>query len=314
VGLGDTLSLRRIDFLYDGKYTFTVKTTDKIKVSLIQVTTGANSRKEKKLASKTISAKKNFGKDIDFGGVPLAKGTYYLQVEAVSAAKGTNADYSVKVGTASVFHIDCDEGTNDWLYEKKRGVNGASLVTTSITAETTDVYLDINDVSKDAYDNFVGFGDPVDFAKIILPDAASISFFMNSTAAAKFVIYSLTEKKNKYTMKALQTTKLKKATKDATEYTAKSKPLSLASGEYYISMTSTNAKKGDSAYYNVVLNTEECTWLADESLQSCIPDSMNAQDELDFGQNGLEEALAAASGSGLAEQDDKKAVWQNLLA
>ncbi len=317
VGLGDTLSLRRIDFLYDGKYSFTVNTTDKIKVSLIQVTTSAqNKTKVKKLASKTISAKKNFGKDIDFGGIALAKGTYYIQAEAVSAAKGTNADYSVKVGTASVFHVDCDDGSNNWLYEKKRGVNRTSLVTTPISAGTTDVYLDFNDVSKDAYDNFVGFGDAVDFAKITLSGAASVSFSMNATDASKFVIYSLIEKKNdKYTMKALQTTKLKKVTKDATEYTAVTKPLSLASGEYYISMESTNAKKGGSAYYNVVLNTDECAWLAGETLGSCIPDNLNAQDELSFAQNGLEEALGAASGAALVDEPDgNKAAWQNMLA
>lgn len=317
VGLGDTVSLRQVDFLYDGKYTFTVNTTDKIKLSLIQVTTDSKGRtKEKKVTSKTVSAKKSFGKDIDFGGVALAKGTYYLQAEAVSAAKGTNADFSVKVGSASVFHVDCDDGSNDWVYEKTQGLNDAPMVTTKITAETKEVYLDINDVSKDSFDNFVGLGDAVDFAKIILEQDASVSFSMNSSDAAKFVIYSLIQKKGgKQTLKALQTTKLKKAKdKDATEYTAVTKRLSLASGEYFISMESTNAKKGGSAYYNVVLNSDACTWLAGESVESCIADGLNAQDELSFAQNGLEEALAAASGAGIADEPDGKAAWQNMLA
>jgi hypothetical protein len=202
------------------------------------------------------------------------------------------------------------------VYEKTRGLNDAPMVTTKITSETTDVYLDINDVSKDSFDNFVGFGDAVDFAKIILEQDASVSFSMNSTDAAKFVIYSLIQKNGgKYTLKALQTTKLKKA-KGATEYTAETKALSLGAGEYFISMESTNAKKGGSAYYNVVLNTAACTWLAGESLESCIAisDGMNTQDELSFAQTGLEEALAAASGPGIADEPDGKAAWQNLLA
>ena len=315
VGLGDTLSLRRIEFDFNGKYTFTVNTTDKVKVSVIQVTTDAKGKKkEKKVASTTISAKKKYGKDVDISGVLLARGTYFLQVEALKADKGTNADYSVKVSSSSVFYIDCDDGTNNWLYEKKRGLNDASFVETDLMSYTTDVYLDQEDVSKDGYDNFVGFGDAVDFAKIRLFDTATISFSLNATDAAKFVIYSLTEKKGgKYTMKALQTTKLKKATKDATEFTAETKALSLAAGNYFISMESTNAKKGGSAYYNVTLNSDACFWPAEENLEACLTGSLNTQDELSFGRNALEEALVGASGAALAELDDKSA-WLNLLA
>ena len=193
-------------------------------------------------------------------------------------------------------------------------MNPAEFVVNHITAETMDVYLDVTDVSRDGYDNFVGFGDAVDFAKITLDQAATISFSMNATDAAKFVIYSLTEKKGgKYAMKALQTTKLKKATKDAAEYTAETKALSLEAGDYFISMESTNAKKGGEAYYNVTLNSDACVWPAGESLESCITDCLNAQDELSFGRNGLEKALAGAGGSCLAEQDDKSAC-QNMLA
>lgn len=315
VGLGDTLSLRRIEFDFNGKYTFTVNTTDKVKISIIQVTTDAKGKKkEKKVASTTISAKKKYGKDIDISGVLLASGTYFLQAEALKADKGTNADFSVKLSSASVFYIDCDDGSNNWLYDKKLGVNPAEFAVNHITPETADVYLDVYDVSKEGYDNFVGFGDAIDFAKITLDQAASISFSMNSTDAAKFVIYSLTEKKGgKYTMKALQTTKLKKATKDAEEYTAETKTLSLEAGDYFISMESTNAKKGGSAYYNVTLNTDACVWPAGDNLESCITDGLNAQDELSFGQNGLEEAIAGASGSDPVELNDKS-VWQNMLA
>ena len=314
VGLGDTLSLRRIDFACTGKYTFTVNSTDKVKISVIQVTVDAKGKlKEKKMASTTISAKKKYGKDINISGVLLTKGTYYLQAEALKAAKGTNADFSVKLSSESVFYIDCDTGSNNWLYDKKLGVNPAEFAVTELTSETVDVYLDVNDVSKDGYDNFVGFGDAVDFAKITLSQAASISFSMNATDATKFVIYSLTEKKGKYTLKALQTTKLKKPAKNATEYTAETKVLSLEAGDYFISMESTNAKKGGSAYYNVTLNSDACVWPAEENPESCLAGVLNAQDELSFGRNGLEEALAGASASALAELDDKSA-WQNMLA
>ena len=313
VGLGDAVSFRQINFAYDGKYTFTLNTTDQIKLSLVQVTTDAKGqKKEKKVTSVTVNGKKKYGKDVSFGGVLLEKGTYFLQAEALKADKGTNADFSVKVSATSVFFVDGDDGTNNWLYDKNRGLNKASLVVTNLSSETENVYLDLEDVSEEDYDNFVGYGDDTDFAKIKLADSAAVSFSLTATDATKFVIYSLTEKKGKYTLKALQTTKLSKS-KGATEYTANTKALSLAAGEYYISMESTNAKKGGSAYYNVTLNADACFWPAEENLESCISGAPDTQDELSFGMNGLEEALAATSGSGLAELD-AKSTWQNLLA
>ena len=316
VGLGDAVSVRQINFVYNGRYTFTVNTTDQLKLSLIQVIDEKGQKKEKKLTSVTVNGKKKFGKDVDFGGILLKSGTYYLQAEALKAEKGTNADYSVKVSSKSVFFIDCDDGSNDWLYEKKSGLNKAQFVVNQITSETTDVYLDINDVSQEGYDNFVGFVDAVDFAKITLSDAASLSFSLTASDAAKFVIYSLTQKTgDKYKMTALQTTKLKKASKNATEYTATTKALSLEAGEYFISMEATNAKKGASTYYNVVLNADDCVWTAKENVEASLSGGLNVQDELSFGQNGLEEALAGASGSGLSELElDSKPAWQNMLA
>ena len=146
VGFGDVLSFRQVDFEYSGKYTFTVKSSDQVKVSLISVTTDAKGRsKEKTVASMSISGKK-IGKDNNFGGVLLTSGSYYLRVEALKAAKGTNADYSVRINGNSTFFTDGDDGWNNYLYDKKAAhplnPNADDFITTEITSDTNEILLD----------------------------------------------------------------------------------------------------------------------------------------------------------------------------
>ena len=140
VGLGDTQSLRRLDFAYSGRYTFTINTTDKVKVTLIKETTSGG---RKKVTSKTVSTKSKYGKDISFGGVLLERGTYYyLQAEALKASKGTNADYSVKISSKSVFYTDCDNGDNNYLYDKKQTEKWNSKVLHATPLEIDDTFLE----------------------------------------------------------------------------------------------------------------------------------------------------------------------------
>ena len=267
VGFGDVLSCRQINFEYSGRYTFTVKSSDRVKISLISVITDSKGRtKEKTVVSKTISGKKTIGKEIDFGGVLLNDGTYYLRVQALKATKGTNADYSVRVSERSTFFTRSDNNWNDFVYNKKTATlnsNLKSFVTTELKSNTKEILLD-KDSSEGEWDNFVGYEDPVDCAKIVLGSDAKLSFILTATDATKFVIYQLKpgKKLGTYTLKKLQTTKLKKV-KGSNIYKADTKLLSLAEGEYYISMESTNAKKGGNASYNVELNKAVSSGLPD---------------------------------------------------
>ena len=70
-------------------------------------------------------------------------------------------------------------------------------------------------VDGTVYDNFVGYGDPIDYAKINLEKAANLSFFLDASGAVKFTIYKLNEKTGKKTsLKSLQSTTLKKGGND----------------------------------------------------------------------------------------------------
>jgi len=272
VGLGDTLSLRRIEFDCSGKYTFTVNTTDKIKISVIQVITSASGRKtEKKVASKSVSGKTKYGKDIDLSGVLLEKGTYYLQAEALSADKGTNADFSVKVSSASVFYTDCDNGANNYLYDKKQDavwnsdvLDAAALVIdgsfledgkSAIRIDTDpENVIEHKDDEGTTFTNFIGFGDATDFRKIELKSAAKLSFDLAKTTggAAKLVVYTV----NKSGKMAVASSKLTLSVKAAATDGALKKQVVLDKGVYYIAVQSTDAKKGKNAYYNVSLNAD----------------------------------------------------------
>ncbi len=286
VGFGDVLSFRQVDFEYNGKYTFTVNSSDQVKVSLISVTVDAKGRsKEKTVASVSISGKK-IGKDVNFGGVLLTSGTYFLRVEALKAAKGTNADYSVKINGNSTFFTDSDDGWNNYLYDKKAAhplnPHKNDFVTTDINSSTGGIFLD-EDSPEGDWNNFVGYGDDTDYARIRLSGSAKLSFNLTATDAAKFTIYKLVEgtgkKANTFTLKSLQSTTLKKV-KGTDIYSAGTKVLVLNEGEYFISMQSTNAKKGGSAYYNVELNTVLCSGLSNESAPASALAMTEAEGEL----------------------------------
>ena len=165
-----------------------------------------------------------------------------------------------------------DEGQNNWLYDKKeKDVNHVvtDAAPVMLGPEVTEVCPDgvdgiMYEENETVFHNFVGKDDPCDYVKIGLEKGANLCFSLIATDAAKFTLWKLTsEEKNgkiKYSVKSLQATTLKKTMETGIYYTAQTKPILLESGEYYLSMESTNAAKGGSAYYNVTLEPENNTY------------------------------------------------------
>ncbi len=155
-----------------------------------------------------------------------------------------------------------DRGWNDYLCDKRNELNpnAAKFETTAVSASTTDILLDSkNTVSKDGKKNYVGGGgDATDFARITMKNAAKLSLSINATDAAKFTLWRLIPGRGgSFTTKAVQTATLKKNTKTG-EYEAKTKALLVHQGEeFYVSVQSTNAKKGAEAFYNVTVNKDD---------------------------------------------------------
>ena len=164
---------------------------------------------------------------------------YYISMQSTNK-KAESVFYNVSLVTegdkASRFYADADEGDNNWLYDKKtkkRNETVAESDAAHVNSGTVAVQIDAEGTGLDEWGNFVGFGDNADHAKITLDHAARLRFTINAADAAKFVIYSLTPGKNDtYTMKALQTTALKKV--DSAKYEVTTKNLLLAAGDYYV--------------------------------------------------------------------------------
>jgi autotransporter passenger strand-loop-strand repeat protein len=154
-----------------------------------------------------------------------------------------------------------DDGWNDFLVDKSKNLNAnaAKFVTTAVSASTTDILLDKKgSVSKGGKKNYVCGGDATDFAKITMKNAAKLSLSINATDAAKFTLWRLIPGRGgTYTMKTVQTATLKK-NRQTSEYEATTKALLVHEGEeFYVSMQSTNAKKGGEAFYNVTVNKDD---------------------------------------------------------
>lgn len=178
-----------------------------------------------------------------------------------------------EIGIYEVTNIDksvLDTGDNDWLYNKKTSpVPNSDENLRTVTLQDgcdPEVMLDRDGgVSNEEWSNFVGYGDPADYAKIDLTCASKLSFTVTSSDKAKFVIYRLIEGVDRkgnptYALKALRAVTLAKNKKTG-EFVGTTKALLLEkpaeNTTYYISMQSTTAKKDGYALYNVALVQDE---------------------------------------------------------
>ena len=178
----------------------------------------------------------------------LEAGQYCLYVQSSEPANDGDsaASYKFELNREDSDMFVEGDNTDDWTDLKTEGEFGEVAY-----AGTLDEY------SFCLLSDWVGFGDAVDYAGFTLDSAAKLSFSLDSTDAAKFTIYKLVRDRNgSYSLKTLQTTVLS-FDREFEDYEATTKALLLDAGEYYISMQSTNAAQGGSAYYNIYLNDED---------------------------------------------------------
>ena len=237
-----------------------------------------------------------------------------------------------EIGVYEVTNIDksvIDNGDNNRLYNRKTDVapNPDENMRNVALYDGCDpkILLDQDGAVKtDGWSNFVGHGDPADYAKLDLSCASKLSFIVHASDKAKFVIYRLVEGLDKnenvtYTLKALRTVTLKWS-KKAGAYAATTKSLLLGlpdeNTSYYISVQSTNAKKNGYALYNVTLNRNDGktkfyfdgdngdnNWLYEKKLKAQGEKALNAKvtdaepvkivstgDEIRFDANPVDEA------------------------
>ncbi|MBR6372449.1 MAG: hypothetical protein IKS20_04645, partial [Victivallales bacterium] len=159
----------------------------------------------------------------------LEGGKYYISVEHPNAKKGGSADFTVAYGGKTYFFEVDDKEDNVFTGDEVQDFGGD-------------------------WSDWVGLGDSVDYCRLDLSEIpARVSFDLNASDAAKFTVWQLNEKTGK--LKSVQSTALK-LDKQSGEYSATTKSLLLAKGTYYVSMESTNAKKGGNADFTVAFGED----------------------------------------------------------
>ena len=312
VGMNDPFDYVRLTVEDPTKLNLSLYATDATKITIYSLTGEAGNYSPKKLKTSILTKLKktyeysSYGTDYECsykGSVKnllLDRGVYYVRIESTNANTGGSSRYFIEAADSTFY--DADYGWNNRLLDEsnhlvKEAVAGDLLDqrAIAITNYTDGIQLDnkpvnytqwITDEDSRDWNNFVGFGDGVDYLKISLDNRAKLSFDVSATGSSKFVIYQLIPMEGgAYKQKALQTTVLSKRTKtyyytdwvevydkwdedwydvevtrkrNYTYFGAKTKAIWLDGGEYYLSMQSLNAKSGGRAYYSVYLNTDAC--------------------------------------------------------
>ena len=106
-------------------------------------------------------------------------------------------------------------------------------------------------MGKDGYANWVGFSDAADYRMLTLENAANVTLSLTATGKAKLAIWqvSTNAKSGAISLKSKGSVSVKAGA------TGLVKSKFLEAGTYFVSVESTDAKKGGSAYYNVSVDS-----------------------------------------------------------
>ena len=317
VGLGDSIDYLKLDLYSNTSLSFSVtgEGDGKAKFTIWKQAVGTTG-KLSKVTSVSLPAKKAYAATTKAQFLDTSKYTYYVSMECTDAAKGKGVYYNVAVTDDSVFFDSDDDGKNDVLYDKKaKAFYGEDaehhFETTNVGGGTKAIKLDSDPVGDTDYENFVGYGDPADYAKIKLTTSGDLYFKLKASGNATFTIYEKSQdKKGNDTLKAIQTTKLTLAKGKTTVEATTDLIADLAAGEYYVSMTakSTKANASGSVFYNVTANLNPSVA---SPLSMPETDTLGISDALSFGSCDAD-ALASASAS-LADLNEKSD-WLNIAS
>ena len=180
-------------------------------------------------------------------------GEYYISVQALNVKTGGFAYYNVFLNTDNcTFYKRVDNNNNDWMVDSGKNLNvSADVSSLSLGLTSKQLQVDKTSVNYGSWNNFVGYSDATDYAKVSVTQDLKASFTVEATDASKFTVCQIVSKgEGGYSLKSIRTKTLAKQ-KDGT-YKVTLTGISLKKGnDYCICMKSTNAKKGGNAYYNV---------------------------------------------------------------
>ncbi len=263
-----------------------------------------------KVMGVSLPAKKVYDATTKAQFLDTSKYTYYVSMECTDEAKGKGVYYNVQVTDDAVFFDSADKGMNNELYDKKGKAFFAEDASHHFESTTvganTKVKLDSDPVADSDWKNFVGYEDPIDYAKIELAGDGKLSLHIEATGNAMFTFYRKgQDKKGNDTLETVQSLKLKLDNDKKTVAQTMDIQSTLEAGEYYVSMAAKSTKANDTGcvFYNVT------------AFFSASPSSSLAMPELSGSSLNLTDSLSFASfdADTLADLNDK-ADWRNLLA
>jgi autotransporter passenger strand-loop-strand repeat protein len=313
VGYEDEYDYGRINLINAANLSFKVEATGKAKFTIwrwdgskmISVQSTAL-KKDSKTGLFTVTTKKCL----------LEKeNEYYISVQALNVKTGGFAYYNVHLNREDdncIFYNHCDDSENYWMVDSKKNLNNSADIPTRTLSlgESKTLQVDVTALNyRKTWNNFVGHNDDTDYAKIKVTQNLKTSFTVEATDAAKFTVYQIVNNNGKYSLKSVKSKALAKQ-KDGT-FKATLSIVSLKSGnDYCVCMTSTNAKKGGNAYYNVTY-----TAVSADSAALTMPetDSLAMPGSLSFGRYDAD-ALADASAASLLQNDSLLAPGIAMLA
>ena len=257
VGYNDEVDYKIIRPVSAAKLSFTITATGASKFTIYALVDtgkkdkkGNSIRKVKKLKTVTLS-KKNGTYSGKIKDLLLKKYDssleYYVSMKATKTAKGGGAYYNVQLDSSSVF------------FSKGNNSDDASELGSMKT-------LAVASPGAKLLDDWVGFGDTIDFRKFTLTSAAKLSFILNAGNAAKLTLYKVVTKGSKYSLKAVKSVSAKKGKSKGTS------PGLLKSGTYVLSVKSTAPAKSENTNYTLNLSSN--------SVFYNNPDSNNNDDQV----------------------------------
>ena len=237
VGYGDAADWQKLTFADAGSYTFTVSgISQKVKLTVYGVDAGG---RLKSMKSITVTPKGSVTSGTIKDLLMLAGTTYYVAVEAPDWKKGVGTDYNLSV-SGKVFNHAKNGLAND-TYEQVKGQSVAPITgNPDGTLNTTPLLTD----------EWVGYGDSVDFQKITLANDGTYSFTVSGVSQkVKLTVYGVDAKGNLKSLKSITVNAPKNGTASGTI-----KDLLMGAGSYYIAVEAPDWKKGVGTDYNVSVN------------------------------------------------------------
>ena len=257
----DAADFTKIELATAAKLSFNIYSGQAAKFNVWSLTEGKDKNGATTYTMKSLTSATLKG---GYAGVSTSKkpllleaGTYYVSMELSNAKKaGEDGYYTVTIDDspyATEFYTQADN-SDDWDDMKTMGAGGKVAELGTLSADNFETGI--------VSDGWVGFSDAADYMEFKLESAAKLGFYLDATDATKFTVWQKNEKRDKngnytYSLKSLQSVTLKKQGDNFYWADTSGKPLILNAGTYYMSMESTNAKKGGSASYSISLSGGE---------------------------------------------------------